>query len=165
MLHAVRCIPVHHHCAQQPGGDSGAITSIFTVSAAGTPPLTYLWFFNGTNLIAGNTNSLSLTNVQPGESGNYVVVITNLAGSMASPPTTLRVLVPPLITSAAVSGTTVAVSMMSVAGLNYILEYKTNLSDLSWTAASPALTGNGATLLLQDTNAVNNSAFYRIRCQ
>ncbi len=39
--------------------------------------------------------------------------------------------------------------MMSVAGLNYILEYKTNLSDLSWTAASPALTGNGATLLLQ----------------
>jgi hypothetical protein len=135
-----------------------------SVSATGSAPLNYLWFFN-TNLIGTNTNSLCLTNVQPDEAGTYVVVVTNMAGSTSTSPATLRVLVPPLMTSAAITGTTLSISINSVPGLNYILEYKTNLSDASWVAISPPLTGNGDVLILQDTNAVDNNRFYRVLCQ
>jgi len=61
----------------------GGIAS-FNVTASGTPPLSYQWNLNGTN-IAGATNILlTLTNVQPAQAGNYQVLVTNLFGSVLS---------------------------------------------------------------------------------
>jgi uncharacterized repeat protein (TIGR03803 family) len=51
----------------------------FTVGAAGTLPLNYQWFFNGTNAISGDTNAVSVTNA-----GSYLVVVTNLYGAVTS---------------------------------------------------------------------------------
>ena len=57
----------------------------FSVVATGSFPLSYQWWFNGTNLIAGATNAnLMLTNIQPTNAGNYSVSITNIAGSLTS---------------------------------------------------------------------------------
>ena len=57
----------------------------FSVTAAGTAPLSYQWYFNGTNLLVGNTNSVvTLASVQPAQAGAYSVVITNVAGSVIS---------------------------------------------------------------------------------
>ena len=39
-------------------------TVAFTVTAGGTPPLSYQWRFNGTNLAGANSFTLTLTNVQ-----------------------------------------------------------------------------------------------------
>ena len=66
---------------------------LLTVSASGTPPLSYQWLF-GTNTIAiGVTNSsLILTNVQTSHSGIYTVIVTNSVSSVTSPPMTLSVL-------------------------------------------------------------------------
>jgi uncharacterized repeat protein (TIGR01451 family) len=58
----------------------GATVS-FTVNATGNPlPLSYQWQFNGTNITGATASSLSLTNVQPAQAGNYNVLIRNAGG-------------------------------------------------------------------------------------
>ncbi len=53
-------------------------TTNFTVVATGSPPLTYQWVFNGTNVIAGATAStLPLVNISPSQAGDYSVLIFN----------------------------------------------------------------------------------------
>jgi hypothetical protein len=56
----------------------------FTVTAGGTAPLSYQWVFNGTNISAGTASTLSLTNVQQSQAGNYSVVVTNAYGAVTS---------------------------------------------------------------------------------
>jgi hypothetical protein len=69
----------------------------FQVSASGTEPLTYQWYFNGTNAIASGTNSqLSLINVLAELAGNYNVVVSNPAGSVTSTVALLTVILPQL---------------------------------------------------------------------
>jgi hypothetical protein len=67
----------------QPGGESVFVgdTATLSVAATGTPPLTYQWSFNGTNLANATNDILILTNVQFAEAGDYSVLITNLYGS------------------------------------------------------------------------------------
>ncbi|MBI4663788.1 MAG: immunoglobulin domain-containing protein [Verrucomicrobia bacterium] len=78
---------------------SAGASALFSVAANGTEPLAYQWFFEET-MRPGETNAtLVLPIVQPSDAGNYHVVITNPAGSVASPPATLTVGVPPQIIS------------------------------------------------------------------
>lgn len=53
----------------------------FTVQAIGSPPPSYQWLFNGTNLVGQTNAQLVLTSVQLGQSGAYSVVVSNSAGS------------------------------------------------------------------------------------
>ena len=50
---------------------------IFSVTAGGAGPLFYQWFFNGTAVSNAMDPSLTITNVQPANAGNYQVVVTN----------------------------------------------------------------------------------------
>ena len=50
------------------------------ISAEGTPPLSYRWFFNGTLFGGATNNSLELGLVQPGASGTYSVLVKNAYG-------------------------------------------------------------------------------------
>lgn len=70
-------------------------TTIFSVTASGTLPLTYQWSFNGTNLLNVTNAILTLTNVQISQTGNYSVLITNLFGSTNSATAVLTVNPPP----------------------------------------------------------------------
>jgi endonuclease/exonuclease/phosphatase family metal-dependent hydrolase len=66
-------------------------TVTFSVGATGTPAPNYQWRLNG-NPIGGATNSSYLrTNVQPVDTGDYSVVVTNVAGSVVSSNATLTV--------------------------------------------------------------------------
>jgi hypothetical protein len=58
--------------------------AVFTVTADGAAPLAYQWRFNGTNLSGANATTLTLTNVQSTNAGNYAVLVTNIAGSVTS---------------------------------------------------------------------------------
>ena len=132
----------------------------FNVDADGSG-LGYQWFFSDggtTNLIPGAVeSSLTLTNVQPANQGNYFVVITNSSGSVASSPASLI-----LYTNAAatLSGTfnftngTFQFNVTGIAGLNYTVEASTNLVNWIplWTNASP--------FSLVDSNA-SPQRFYR----
>jgi uncharacterized repeat protein (TIGR01451 family) len=136
----------------------------FSVTATGTPAPGYQWFFNGTNLTGATANVLVLTNVQPNRMGNYTVLVTNLVGSSNSLAAALTVLVPPAIQGVNPTGTNFSLSVTSLSGLNYTLEYKNALTDANWISLSPTLPGNGGVLTLQDTNAPVASRFYRVRC-
>jgi len=72
----------------------------FTVSVAGTAPLTYQWVDNNGNTITWATNStLTLTNVQPSQAGNYTVNVSNPYGGPVSTNLNLTITQVPQIVS------------------------------------------------------------------
>ena len=54
------------------------------VSGSGTPPLLYQWRLETTELVSATNSSLTLTNVQLPNAGNYTVVLTDSSGSVTS---------------------------------------------------------------------------------
>ena len=57
----------------------------FSVSAAGTGPFVYQWYFNGTVLtLGGNTSSYFVNNVTAGKAGVYAVTVSNAGGTVTS---------------------------------------------------------------------------------
>jgi hypothetical protein len=68
------------HIITQPQNQTvqqGATVSLGVV-AHGLAPLSYQWYFNGTTLLPGATSAtLTLTNVQAGQSGIYSVTVSN----------------------------------------------------------------------------------------
>jgi endonuclease/exonuclease/phosphatase family metal-dependent hydrolase len=72
---------------------------LFSVAATGADPLSYQWRHTTTNLPGATSSSLSLTNIQTTDTGNYSVIVTNLAGSITSSNAFLTVVTTPLITN------------------------------------------------------------------
>ena len=82
----------------QPTNQAIAVGSnaTFIVTAIGTVPLHYQWQMDGTNLVneghgghagqisGATTNVLTISNAQTNNSGNYSVIVTNIAGSVTS---------------------------------------------------------------------------------
>ncbi len=73
---------------------SAGSNAIFTVSASGTPPLSYQWLFNGAVIDGATMTELILTEVQPTNAGRYRVAVTNSTGAVTSKVATLTVIVP-----------------------------------------------------------------------
>ena len=67
----------------------------FSVVAGGTPPLTYQWLFNYTNISSATNSSYSVTNAQPADAGYYSVIVSNANGSVTSALAVLNVVAPP----------------------------------------------------------------------
>lgn len=66
-------------------------TATFSVSAGGTSPLSYQWFFNG-NAISGATSAtLTIAPVTYADSGHYSVLVVNDCGERVSKRAVLRV--------------------------------------------------------------------------
>ena len=153
----------------QPASQSIALSSnaSFTVLAVSLTPMGCQWYLYGSNLLVGATSfSLSITNVQTTNAGNYSVVITNAAGSTTSSVATLTVLVGPVITIqptniTAIQGSTVAftVSATGSTPLNYQWQFNgTNLGGVITTIAgstNAGYSGDGGAA----TNAGLNNPF------
>jgi Immunoglobulin domain len=72
-------------------------TANFSVTATGTGPLSYQWYYNTNTMLTDETNSsLALLNVNTNQAGKYSVTVTNLYGSAASTFATLAVSNAPL---------------------------------------------------------------------
>jgi hypothetical protein len=88
--------------------------AVFSVSACGTPPLTYQWLVNETNLtdafpISGSqSRTLIITNAQYTNAGAYQVVATNSLGVCTSAPASLTVFAPTPVAWADWTSATVA---------------------------------------------------------
>jgi hypothetical protein len=69
----------------QPANASAEVGSnvSFMVEATGSAPLTYRWYFNNA-LLPGGSSSLTLSNIQPANVGNYLVVVSNSVGTVTS---------------------------------------------------------------------------------
>ena len=72
-------------------------SATFSVTPGGTPPFSYQWRFNGTNLSGANAPTLGVPNAQFASAGNYSVLLVNAYGSATSAVATLTVNSPPII--------------------------------------------------------------------
>ena len=68
-------------------GDNATLS----VTAAGTPPLSYQWLKNGAELPGATATSLNLTNLQATDIGTYAVRVSNSFGTTVSNRVTLEV--------------------------------------------------------------------------
>jgi hypothetical protein len=97
-----------------------------TVSAAGPPPLVYQWQL-GADPITGATNaSLVLTNVSLGQSGPYLVQVTNAYGKVLSSGANVLAAAPPELSI----DTDRQMLLTGRAGVSYQVEYLDRAPDL-----------------------------------
>jgi hypothetical protein len=75
----------------QPVGQITGSSVSLTVTANGTPPLAYQWFFTNGPVPFATGPALSFSAAQPTNSGDYFVVITNAFGSITSAPALLTI--------------------------------------------------------------------------
>jgi subtilisin-like proprotein convertase family protein len=71
----------------------------FTLSATGTEPLAYQWYFQGAPVSGATALTFSVDDVQPTNAGHYFAVVTNVAGAVTSQVALLFVGVPPVLCS------------------------------------------------------------------
>ena len=57
----------------------------FKIGVGGSPPFSYQWVFNGTNLLAATGSSLTISGVQPSHAGSYSALVSNAVGTVATP--------------------------------------------------------------------------------
>jgi hypothetical protein len=69
-------------------------SAVFQVGASGTPPLSYQWRFNGTDIPGATNSNYTIDNVQLAQAGGYSVVVSNGGGSTTSATVFLSVLAP-----------------------------------------------------------------------
>lgn len=114
--------------ATQPASQTVAAGSkvTFSVTANGTPPLSYQWRLNTANIGGANSSTYVIASAQASNAGDYTVLVTNPAGEILSQPATLTVTAPPSITvqpssQTAFAGTpvTLSVSATGTAPLSY----------------------------------------------
>jgi len=81
-----KCPPTTPVIIAQPTNQTIAVggTANFSVTASGALPLSYQWIFSGTNISGATNTTLTLTNVQLNQAGNYAVLVTNVYGSVLS---------------------------------------------------------------------------------
>jgi hypothetical protein len=132
-------------------------TTIFEVVATGTPPLSYQWRFNGTNIAGANATSLVLSNVQFAQAGLYSVLVSNFAGTALSSNATLAVNFGPttvrVVNSAGTAGNQVTVPIaLSSSGNANALGFSLNFNPavLSLVGVAPGQNATNATLLVND---------------
>jgi hypothetical protein len=71
---------------RQPQGQTNVIGTdvTFSVTATGTPPLSYQWHLNGINRLDGTNSTYIIGNAQMINSGAYDVMVSNASGSVTS---------------------------------------------------------------------------------
>jgi hypothetical protein len=73
--------------------------AMFSVTAAGTGPLSYQWYFQGAAMAQDTNSTLTLTNVQSTNIGSYSVLVGSPFGSILSSSATLTIDAFPTITA------------------------------------------------------------------
>ncbi|HEU6447546.1 MAG TPA: immunoglobulin domain-containing protein [Verrucomicrobiae bacterium] len=130
----------------------------FSVGATGTTPLNYFWSLNTNTPVGGNSSTLSLNDVQTGDSGSYRVIITNSVGSATSSVATLTVLVPPGITD---NPTNLAVGAGDTAVFNVTATGSEPLQ-YQWfdNTGSPIDGETSSTLMLVSVSTADSGAYF-----
>jgi alpha-tubulin suppressor-like RCC1 family protein len=164
--------PIPPSILTQPVGRAvlGGSNVTFTVSATGTPALSYRWRKDGSTILVTGSASYSLSNVTRTNSGTYSVVVTNIAGNVTSSNAVLAVHVPQhlgapvlqpdgsvLLISGDADGGTLAAADLA----NLQAQVSTNLVD--WIPLRGALTLTNGLLQLQDPGSASyHTRFYRV---
>ena len=103
----------------------------FNVAVSGTPPFNYQWRFNAGNLLNATNAIYAILAIVTNNTGNYSVVITNLAGSVTSSNALLTVLVPPTMALQFLAGYPF-LNLNGMLSNNFVVQYSTNLTGSNW---------------------------------
>ena len=137
-------------------------STTFTVGVLSNPPLTCQWLLNRTNVLAGATNlSLTLTNVQLTDAGQYSIALSNVYGSATSSPASLAVFSLPPTNCAVCSGQPAQFALLanSPAPLLYQWQVSGN-GGVTFTNVSATATNASYTNLV--SMPANNGNQYRV---
>jgi hypothetical protein len=148
----------------------GGAAASFTVAATGTPPLSYRWYKNRIEPLAGTNDVFTLPSVRRNDSAGYSVVVSNLVGTAVSSDAFLDVHVPQhlgsptLLPDGSLSLTTTDADggLLSASDLQKLeVQVSTNL--LEWTPLPGALTLTNGAIFMQTPALTNDGPrFYRI---
>jgi hypothetical protein len=121
----------------------------FSVTATGTAPLEYQWFFDKVAIKDGTNSTLAFPNASARNDGTYYVVVSNALGSVTGSVVTLTTYVPPAITRVPKSEviTTGQTISLSVAATGSTLRYQWQLNgtNLPGKTAASLIIGNART--------------------
>ena len=142
--------------------NSGAAAQ-FQVVATGAQPLRYQWMHNGTP-IAGATNFAHfIPSAQPGQVGNYSVIITNYLGAITTVIVQLSIKQPPIIAfpGGYLSNGLFRLTIQGINGDPIRIEVSTNLVD--WSSLITNTLSNGVLHYVDPETPAWTHRFYRAR--
>ncbi len=156
--------------SQSPVSQNATVGGSFTLSvtASGTAPLRYQWYFNSA-LITGATNAtLTINNAQSGNAGAYYVVVGNAGGQAISSSATITVSEPVLDDvklSFQRSGQNLLITANTLAGHVYTLQSADSLAGTPAWQTVQTVNGTGGSVTF--TNDVNTATlrFFRLQIQ
>ena len=157
----------------QPGNRASVVGGSPTLSVTATSysgATNYQWFYYGTNVsgagVSGaTTRTLTLGGIQPAYFGGpYTVRVSDGTTSITSAPSaTITVAQSPGITAPAVSGTNLVFSYPAEVGPNYVLDFKSAITNAAWT---PLKTNTGIAGSINITNGMPGvQGYFRVRLQ
>lgn len=133
----------------------------FNLTAAGSAPLSYQWQKDGQNLVGATAASFLIPSTQATSAGNYRVVVSNSAGSVASATVTLTI-------KPVVAGPVIVVQPVSSAvsfGQQIVLSVQaagTAPLGYQWQKAGVNITGAVAAQLILKSVSLNDAGEYRV---
>jgi hypothetical protein len=137
----------------------------FTVTAAGSPTLTYQWKFNGINIDGATGSAFTRSQAHSDQAGQYVVVVSNPYGNAVSDPATLSVAsVRPVLTVVGFVSNNFRMRFQADSNVTYHVQYKTNLKDAAWSPLTDT-NGNGGQVTIDDPAPTRPARFYRLQVQ
>ena len=135
-----------------------AVTLGATVN--GSAPLAYQWRKDNSALRQQTNATLLLRSPQIKDSGNYSVVVTNLAGAVTSAPANVIVIGTPLVNLN--SSNWMVSAFPGVRGYQYSADYRTNLSAGSWAYWTNAAPDYGGIIWLTNPTANHDAMAFRV---
>jgi hypothetical protein len=139
----------------------------FRVTATGNPAPSYLWRFNG-SIIPNATNSFfTRVKVQLSHAGQYVVSVSNGAGTEDSFPATLTVIVPdrPTISQPEMVSNQFSFTFQAQSDKRYEVQYKESLTSTNWVASTTYTNRVGTVAYTNTVPEGTPSRFYRLSVQ
>jgi hypothetical protein len=128
----------------------------FTVQVAGTMPMQFQWYHNGTAITDATNSTLIFVSTQLNDEGTYYVTAINSVGSVTSTSAALSLMAPPSITTQSVNQTVVAGGTLTLTSAVSGSQPMT----LRWYfEGNPIAEATNATLVLQNIQPANQGHY------
>jgi len=134
----------------------------FSLTAAGTAPLAYQWYFTSTAVDVGTNAFLPINNVTPGQAGNYFCIVTNAYAGVTSSVAMVNVQLPPITPAFTSSNGTFNFTWGAVSNLTYQLQYNLDLTTTNWVNLGSPITATNSSVSTTDILGSDAQRFYRV---